>query len=603
MHWNQELLTSAVWLAKAYGITVVLFVAASYLLVRSTLWGKQFWELAGPYFSPRRSWRPLAVLALILLLTLTAVRINVLISIWYNGMYTALQKLDEPAFWVSLQIFAVLASVHIARILLDYYIQQRFSIHWRVWLNEYLLSRWLDKQAYHRSQYLSDVGDNPDQRIQQDIASYVSSSLSLSMGVVNAMVSTFAYTLILWGLSGELHLFGLVIPRGMVFLVYVYVLIGTVIAFKIGRPLIRLNFLNERFNADYRYTLVRVREYAESIAFYRGEKVEGALLRNRFGRLIDNVWRIVFRSMKFQGFNLIVSQISVVFPMIIQAQRFFTKQITLGDLMQTSQAFGTLHDNLSFFRSAYDDFAGYRAVLNRLSGFTDAIVGANELPTPNVRDEGRRVALEGLTLRTPANTVLLEDVSLSIDARAPLLIRGRSGAGKTTLLRAIAGLWPYCDGQIVRPANDVLFLSQKPYLPLGTLRDALYYPATPDLQDDERAQQSLIDVQLGHLIHQLDDPADWGRILSLGEQQRLAFGRLLLAHPVAAFLDEATSAMDEGMEDAMYRLVRERLTDTILVSVGHRSTLLAHHPRQLELSGEGRWKVSDSVMPALQPAG
>jgi len=603
MHWNQELLTSAVWLAKAYGITVVLFIAIGYLLVRSTLWGKQFWALAGPYFSPKRSWQPLAVVALILFMTLLAVRISVLISTWYNGLYSALQRLDENAFWISLSIFAVLASVHIVRILLDYYIQQRFSIHWRVWMNEYLLSRWLDKQAYYRSQYLADAGDNPDQRIQQDIASFVSSSLSLSMGVVNAMVSTFAYTLILWGLSGEVHLLGYVIPRGMVFLVYIYVLIATVIAFKIGRPLIRLNFLNERFNADYRYTLVRVREYAESIAFYCGEKIEGALLRNRFGRLIDNVWRIVFRSMKFQGFNLVASQISVVFPMIIQAQRFFTKQISLGDLMQTSQAFGTLHDNLSFFRSAYDEFAGYRAVLNRLSGFTDAIVDANALPTPDVRDEGHRVALEGLTVRTPANTVLLEDVTLSIDAHSPLLIRGRSGAGKTTLLRAIAGLWPYCDGRIVRPAERVLFLSQKPYLPLGTLRDALYYPTAPESVDDERASQVLVDVQLGHLAARLDEPADWGHILSLGEQQRLAFGRLLLARPVAAFLDEATSAMDEGMEDAMYRLVRERLTDTILVSVGHRSTLLTHHPRQLELSGEGRWKVSDSGMPALQPAG
>ncbi|MCW3481022.1 ABC transporter ATP-binding protein/permease [Neisseriaceae bacterium JH1-16] len=603
MHWNQELLTSAVWLAKAYGITMVLFIAVGYLLVRSTLWGKQFWALAGPYFSPKRSWQPLAVMALILFMTLLAVRISVLISTWYNGLYSALQKLDENAFWVSLSIFAVLASVHIVRILLDYYIQQRFSIHWRVWLNEHLLSRWLDKQAYYRSQYLADVGDNPDQRIQQDIASFVSSSLSLSMGVVNAMVSTFAYTMILWGLSGDVHLFGQVIPRGMVFLVYVYVLIATVIAFKIGRPLIRLNFLNERFNADYRYTLVRVREYAESIAFYCGEKIEGALLRNRFGRLIDNVWRIVFRSMKFQGFNLVASQISVVFPMIIQAQRFFTKQINLGDLMQTSQAFGTLHDNLSFFRSAYDDFAGYRAVLNRLSGFTDAIVDANALPIPDVRDEGHRVALEGLTVRTPANTVLLEDLTLSVDPHSPLLIRGRSGAGKTTLLRAIAGLWPYCDGRIVRPADRVLFLSQKPYLPLGTLRDALYYPASPERADDEHASRVLVDVQLGHLSHRLDDPADWGHILSLGEQQRLAFGRLLLARPVAAFLDEATSAMDEGMEDAMYRLVRERLTDTILVSVGHRSTLLTHHPRQLELSGEGRWKVSDSVVPALQPAG
>jgi putative ATP-binding cassette transporter len=601
MSWNQELLTTAVWLAKAYGITIVLFIAIGFLVVHSTQWGKQFWRLAGPYFSPRRSWTPIAVVALMLLMTLLAVRISVLFSTWYNEIYSALQKFDEKAFWASMIVFATLASVHVGRILLNYYIQQSFSIHWREWLNEYLLSRWLDRQAYYRSQYSSDVNDNPDQRIQQDIASFVSSSLSLSMGVVNAMVSTFAYTMILWGLSGSMHLFGLTIPKGMVFLVYLYVLAATVIAFRIGRPLIRLSFLDERFNADYRYTLVRLREYAESIAFYCGEKIEGAVLRHRFAQLINNAWRIVFRSVKFQGFNLIVSQVSVVFPLIIQAQRFFTKQITLGDLMQTSQAFGTLHDNLSFFRSAYDDFASYRAVLSRLSGFTEAISSANALPTPDVRDEGHRVAVEGLTVRSPAGTVLLGNMSLSIDAHAPLLIRGRSGVGKTTLLRAIAGLWPYCDGRIVRPARNVLFLSQKPYLPLGTLRDALYYPASPEGASDELARRVLVDVQLGHLVIRLDELADWTRVLSLGEQQRLAFGRLLLASPAAAFLDEATSSMDEGMEDAMYQLVRKRLPDTTLVSVGHRGTLLAHHRCQLELIGDGHWKVDDCVQPALQP--
>src|SRR5690606_11336507 len=248
--------------------------------------------------------------------------------------------------------FAILAGVHVVRALVDFYIQQSFIIHWRKWLNEHLLSQWLENQSYFRTQYLAKGIDNPDQRIQQDITLFAQTSLSLSMGVINALVSTIAYTLILWGLSGPLALLGIEIPRGMVFLVFAYVLIATVFAIRIGRPLILLNFLNERFNADYRYALVRLREYAESIAFYAGEKVEGALLRHRFSQVIGNAWAIVRRSLKFLGFNFVVSQTAAVFPFIIQAQRFFSKQISLGDLVQTSQAFGRLQDNLSFFRTA-----------------------------------------------------------------------------------------------------------------------------------------------------------------------------------------------------------------------------------------------------------
>lgn len=592
MNWNDELLTSSLWLAKAYGITVVAFMIVALVLARSTRWGRQFWSLSGDYFSPRHNGRSLAVLALILLLTLAAVRVDVLFSSWFNGMYTALQKLDEKAFWLGMWVFSALATVHVVRSLLGFFIQQGFTIHWRQWMNDRLLTRWLDKRAYYRTQYLAQSADNPDQRIQQDIATFVTSSLSLSMGVVNALVSTIAYTLILWNLSGVLTLFGQQIPRGMVFAVFAYVLVATVFAVKIGRPLVVLNFLNERLNADYRYALVRLREYAESIAFYAGERVEGVLLRSRFGRVIDNAWKIVYRSLKFQGFNFAVSQTAVVFPFIIQAPRFFSKQITLGDMVQTAQAFGTLQDNLSFFRNAYDEFAGYRAMLDRLTGFIDSIDTANALPEPAVRAEDGRVALAGVSVRTPAGQLLLENASFEVVAGKPLLIRGRSGVGKTTLLRTVAGLWPYAEGQIVRPASGALFLAQKPYLPLGSLRDALYYPA-PSAHAEEAAQV-LMDVQLGHLVGRLDEITDWGHILSLGEQQRLAFGRLLLARPRAAFLDEATSAMDEGLEDAMYRLVRSRLPDTVLVSVGHRSTLLAHHPQQLELSGGGHWRLHDA---------
>ncbi|TDR79969.1 ABC transporter ATP-binding protein/permease [Paludibacterium purpuratum] len=591
MDWRQELLASGLWLLKTYLIVVLLCTGSVMLLIRSTQWGKQFWKLTGSYFSPRRHPRVLGILALVLLLTLLAVRVNVLFSNWYNGFYTAMQQLNESAFWRELLVFCVLAAVHVVRSLLDFYVGQSFNIHWREWLNEHLLNRWLERQAYYRSQYLDNPADNPDQRLQQDIASLVSGSLALSTGVVNALVSIVAYTFILWGLSGVLPLFGHEIPRGMVFAIFIYVLIATLFAFRIGRPLIRLNFLNEQLNADYRYALVRVREYAENMAFYCGEKVEGALLRSRFGAVIANAWRIVYRSLKFQGFNFVVSQTAVVFPFIIQAKRFFSKQITLGDMMQTAQAFSTLHDSLSFFRQAYDDFASYRAVLNRLSGFDQAIDQANALPVPQRREEGARVALENLTVRRPDGRPLVADAALEVRAGEPLLIRGRSGVGKTTLLRAMAGLWPYCEGRIVRPEQHVMFLSQKPYLPLGTLRDALYYP-NPTTADDKAARQALIDVQLEYLVERLDEAADWSHILSLGEQQRLAFGRLLVGQPQAAFLDEATSAMDEELEQALYSMLCESLPQAVLVSVGHRSTLLRHHPRQLLLQGEGRWALA-----------
>ncbi|NYT59627.1 ABC transporter ATP-binding protein/permease [Alcaligenaceae bacterium] len=659
MNWTDALVESGIWIMQAYAITLVLASATIGILARRTVWGRQFWALASGYFSPRRSWKPLVTLALILLLTLAGVRLEVLFSNWYNTMYTALQKLDESGFWGAMVLFAVLATIHVVRSLLDFYVQNAFTIRWRVWLNEQLLGSWLDKQAYYRSQYLDTPVDNPDQRIQQDVTVFAEMSLSLCMGVINALVSTFAFTLILWNLSGPISLFGLEVPRGMVFLVFVYVIVATVFAIKIGRPLILLNFLNERFNADYRYALVRLREYAESIAFYAGEKVEGTILRGRFANVINNAWAIVYRSLKFLGFNFSVSQAAVVFPFIIQAQRFFSKQISLGDLMQTAQAFGRLQDNLSFFRNAYDNFATYRATLDRLSGFTKAIADARALPEPDVQAQGPRIALQSLTVRTPSGTLLLKDLSVEVLPDAPLLIRGPSGSGKTTLLRAVAGLWPYCDGHIIRPEHEALFLSQKPYLPLGSLRSALYYPhalpegtgqqPTTDVRHQEQAalasahrvpsnldglinshknqvsrphaaqdaqasneqsgpdgsasatlDQRAIDVlravQLGHLADKLDMTADWGRILSLGEQQRLAFGRVLLAEPDAIFLDEATSAMDEGLEDAMYRLVRERLPATILLSVGHRSTLFAHHPRQLVLKGDGTgaWEITDT---------
>lgn len=588
MDWNQEVVNSLIWLAKAFAITGVGFAVVVWLLSRTTRWGRQFWRLAWPYFTPKRSWRPLLMLALVLLMAMAAVRMNVLFSYWYNGFYSALQAMDQKAFWFFLGLFAILATVHVVRALFNLFLQQAFDIHWRTWLNERLTDDWMAGDAYYRGQFVAEPIDNPDQRIQVDIEKFVTFSRQLSIGAADAVVSLVAFSAILWGLSGALSLFGVEIPRAMVFLVYVYVLIATLIAFKLGRPLIRLNFLKEKLDADFRYALVRLREYAENIAFYRGVPVERQTLAVRFANVIKNVWDIVFRTLKFDGFNLTISQIAVVFPFILQAPRYFSGQIKLGDVMQTSQAFGQVADALSFFRASYDQFAQYRAILDRLTGFMDANAQARALPVVATTASPDALGIQGLQVRRPDGKPLVSDLNLTLQAGQTLLVKGTSGRGKTTLLRSLAGLWPYVDGSVQRPLGlQSLFLSQRPYLPQGTLRTALIYPATD--AEDGLVKQALMKVQLGHLLSRLDELADWSRILSLGEQQRLAFARVLVNQPRIAFLDEATSATDEGLEHSLYSLLRTELPACMLVSVGHRSSLHAFHSHSLDLQGEGRW--------------
>jgi putative ATP-binding cassette transporter len=592
--WSTEWFTSIVWIIAVSIAAAVGTALVGWLLSRSTEWGRQFRRLAFPYFSPHgpEGWRPLLTALAVLVLNIAAVRVQVVNSYIVNGLYTSLQELDAAAFGRFVGIFAILSVAALTQVLVGFYVEQRLVIRFRVWLNDRIVDDWLDGRAYHRGRYTTSTVDNPDQRIQEDVTSFSVDSMTLITGAISSMVSLVSFSVILWQLSGPLTLLGVEIPRGMVFVAYLYVIVATVFAFRIGRPLIGLNFLNERFNASFRYALVRLRDNSEGIAFHRGEDVERGILRSRFGSVIDNAWAIVFRSLKFQGFNLVVTQFSQIIPLVIQAPRYFAGQLTLGDVQQTASAFGQVERALSFFRLAYDDFASYRAVLIRLNGLLDADAEARALPSVHV-EEGDGLEVRDLTVRLPEGRVLVDDLDLHLSGGDALLVAGASGTGKTTLLRSLADLWPWAEGTVRRPTgDDALFLSQVPYVPLGPLRTALAYPGPADGVDDGRAAAVLGQVQLSHLVDRLGEETDWARRLSPGEQQRLGFARVLLIRPRVVFLDEATSALDEGLEHTLYTLLREELPETVVVSVGHRSTLNRFHAERLELLGDGRWQVA-----------
>ncbi|WP_040794497.1 ABC transporter ATP-binding protein/permease [Nocardia higoensis] len=611
--WGNELLESLKWLGIAFTITAVGFAVVVALLLTLTRWGRQFWSVAGGYFRGSGAWRTLLFVAALLFMTLVVVRLNVLLSYWGNDMFSSLQaggsalasgdsaglSEAEDAFWKSMIVFAVLIAIWIVNQLLNLYASLAFDIRWRVWLTEHVTTDWLRDRAFYRSRFIDNTIDNPDQRVQQDITTFVTQSRVLSLGAVEAVVSIVSFTKILWDLSGPMTLFGVTIPRDAVFCVLIYVLLTTFIAFWIGRPLIRINFLLERMTANFRYALVRVRDSAESVAFYRGEETERRGLLARFADVIRVQWQYVFRYLKFQGWNFTVSQAAVIFPYLIQAPRFFDGAVSLGGVNQTVSAFGNIHDSLSFFRNAYDDFAAYRASLIRLDGLLVAGDESRELPAMAAGDIADGVRLDKVDVRKPDGYVLIDDLTLTLDPGDALVVKGPSGSGKTTLLRALAQMWPYADGRIDRPAgDDTLFLSQVPYLPLGDLRVAAEYPGKPEDISDDQLRAVLEKVHLGHLVNRLDEEADWAKILSPGEQQRLAFGRVLLLKPKVVFMDEATSAVDEGLEYSLYKLVRTELPETVVVSVAHRSTVDQHHTRKLELRGDGAWTLESVTVDA-----
>jgi vitamin B12/bleomycin/antimicrobial peptide transport system ATP-binding/permease protein len=620
INWSTAPMDSLRWLAEAWVVSAVCLLVALVLLRYLTVWGRQYWRITGPYFTGRHSVRVWLMFGVLLLLVLFSVRLVVLFSYQGNDLYTAVQKAFQGiaahnelvkqsgihGFWMSLLHFSVLAIIFIARVVLDIYLTQRFIIAWRIWLTDRLTDDWLDGRAYYRDLFIDKTIDNPDQRIQQDVDIFTAgvggtpnipsnaTTTTLLFGAVNAVASVISFAAILWNLSGGLTLFGFELPRAMFWVVLVYVLVATIVAFWLGRPLIWLSFNNEKLNAAFRYALVRLRDAAEAVGFYRGERVERAQLWRRFTPIIDNYRRFVRRTILFNGWNWSMSQIIVPLPWIIQAPRLFAGRIDFGDVGQTAAAFGNIQDSLSFFRNNYDAFAAFRAAIIRLHGLVDANARGRALPAVLVKpSEEATVELRDVEVRTPGGDRLIDPLDVELDHGDSLVITGRSGAGKTTLLRSLAELWPYASGTLCRPDGDnaTMFLSQLPYVPLGSLRTVVCYPNSPDGISDNELRDVLTKVALAPLVGRLDEEQDWAKVLSPGEQQRVAFARILLTKPQAVFLDESTSALDEGLEFALYQLLRSELPDCVVVSVSHRHTVEQHHEQELQLLGGGQWRL------------
>ena len=555
------------------------------------------WRLIKPYWTSEERFMAWLLLGAVIALTLAMVYMNVQFNYWNNDFYNALQEKDKASFWKLMGRFTVLATIYIAMAVYAFYLNQMLQIRWRRWLTDSYLNQWLSDRAYYRLQLSGNPADNPDQRISEDLKIFVDQSLDLALGFLNAVVTLGSFVGILWGLSGPLEIpyngGHIVIPGYMLWAALLYAIVGTWLTHKIGRKLIGLNFNQQRFEADFRFGLVRFRENTEGVALYNGEKDELRSFRARFGSVVDNWWQIMKRQKILNTFTIGYNQAAIIFPFVVAGNRYFAGTIQLGGLMQISSAFGHVQGSLSWFIGAYNTFATWKATADRLLGFHDAIENAraemrSKSGVQQSQDADSELVIDNVSLTLPNGSPLMAASSAVIKSGESVLIRGPSGAGKSTLFRAIAGIWPFGAGRVRLPRiPSGLFLPQRPYLPIGTLREVIAYPMRDGGFSDENVSDALTTVGLQHLNGRLNEQQNWSMQLSPGEQQRIAFARAVLQQPAWLFLDEATSSLDENAEQQLYRMLKEKLPQTTVISIGHRLSLQDFHTRTLELKSDG----------------
>jgi putative ATP-binding cassette transporter len=555
------------------------------------------WRLAAPYYRSEDRWAGRLLLGAVVAIELSLVAIQVILNEWYNRFYNTLQDRNFSAFVSAILFFCAIAAIYTVLAVYQNYLNLWLQIRWRRWMTQTYLRQWLNTANHYRMQLLGDAADNPDQRIAEDLQLFTQNTLSIGTGLLNACVTLGSFVVILWRLSdaAPVHLFGLpfVIPGYLVWAALIYAVIGTGFTHWLGWPLITLNFRQQRFEADFRFNLVRSRENSEQIASLHGEAAERERHLDRFGGVVSNWIAIMQRQKKLLFFTQSYSQASVIFPYVMVSPAYFSGAMQLGGLMQTGSAFNSVQTALSYFVTTYRTIAEYQAVVTRLSGFEHAIeAGRAAALTPPVievvpREGANTVAVDHLAVRLPDGAPLLNADHIALDAGDRVLVTGPSGAGKSTLFRAITGIWPFGSGRVTVPMDaKVMLVPQRPYFPVATLADAITYPARAGSFDDARLTDTLTAVGLPGLIPRLHEEAHWNRMLSGGEQQRLSMARVLLYAPDYLFLDEATAALDEPAEAMLYRLLQERLPGTAIISIGHRSTLAAFHRRRFAFVGE-----------------
>ena len=553
------------------------------------------WRLAVPYFRSEDRWPGRILLGAMVAIQLAMVATTVILNTWYNFFYNTLQDHDFGGFVRAILFFCVIATVYTLLAVYQTYLNYWLQIRWRRWMTQTYLRQWLNTANHYRMQLIGDAADNPDQRIAEDLQMFTQSTLVLGLGLLDSCVTLASFVVILWGLSeaAPLELYGISIHGYLVWAALIYAVTGTWLTHLIGWPLIALNFQQQRFEADFRFNLVRSRENAEQIASLRGEAAERERLLDRFGMVVSNWIAIMQRQKKLMFFTQSYGQAATIFPYVMVSPVYFAGKMQLGGMMQTGSAFDRVQTALSYFVSAYRSIAEYQAVVARLEGFEKAIEAgrAAALTPPAIevlpQTGTDAITVDHLVVQLPKGEPLLNAEHLSFSSGDQVLVTGPSGAGKSTLFRAIAGIWPFGSGRVAVPTDaKVMLVPQRPYFPVATLAAAITYPARAGTFDDAHLADVLTAVGLPQLVGRLNEEAHWNRMLSLGEQQRLAVARALLYAPDYLLLDEATASLDESAEAQLYRVLQERLKGTAIISIGHRSTLAAFHRRRVEVSAD-----------------